>query len=404
MKDDIASVDSKSKNSETIKDNVSYDEIKYIDEWISYMKDCNYSKQTVTSSEQDEESSFSSLMNFYLSSENKYLESTDDLKNEIVNHRELKLIKCDEMSSDNESIDLCQKGNLVDSDLKLSNSEEETSRPIENSIKIDEIESRPFKVQITRIETPIPIIKPNYKKSLINNYYNEEALSNQTFGLISQAKNRTIQQNKRSESDIPLRKFVIETEESIINIKDILKFSDMKNKIIVGKVKKMSSKGYFTENWISLRESFMSCYNSKSHKKSSTCLMNEKNGDLEHPEDPTCFLTKKYTIDLLSSQVFICKNKKKGGLLSCYSISNPDEDDLVDLSDKIIVDIKKSIKGYIFYLKKDSKILEVPAETLNFQIKTVDGYRFFTIDDLTEYIAWNVIYRFRINQIFLNIG
>lgn len=455
----------------------NYDEIQYIDEWIDYMKDYSQSSSLLLSSEHDEESSFSSIMNFYLSGEEKYLLSSEDLKCDLSHReekRELKMVNYEEESEDFESVDLCSKENLVDSnamnncsdeldklsinsddfdklsicsensdklsicsentnDLKIIKEESEsqntnckqlTNLDKQNSIILEDVELinlnkyneytspvriekniKPFKVQITRIETPVMITKNKQSKPLLSQYFSEDSSSpNKTFGLISEAKNRTIQQNKRTESGVPLRKFVIETDQSVINIKDILKLNDLKNRTIIGQILKRSSKGYYTENWVSLRETFFTCYNSKPHKKSSSCVMNERNGDIEHPLDSSQFLTRKYSIDLLYSKLYVSKNRGKSSIFSCFSEAIPAEEDLVDITDVVVTNVKESTMGYTLTLKKEDRNAEINLNCLNFALKTNDGYRFFKVKNLTEYLTWNVAYRFRKNQVSLNIG
>lgn len=470
---------------ETIINSSTYDEMKFIDDWILYMKESKLDDSHPFSEHiYDDDSSFSSIMNFYLTDDDKYLSSSEetlentvclnssDIKNDQI--RNIKLLKNRE---DNlEDVDLCHKENLVNSSINLSNICEEfnDSSTYDSNIKIEKnlsysdlnlnnsineesdtrsyksknysVESVSFtrnsstsspkinyqerfpekkisqekitsyKINTTVINSTIFMNKLNPQKTIrkairqvsFSSSSNEDHLQNngtmKTYDLISEAEKRTIQQNKRSGGDIPLRKFVIETDNIVIHMNDVLKLTDLRNRTIIGKLSKRSTKGYYTENWVTLRENLFSCYNSKFNKITSTTIPNERNGDIENPEDPNTFLTRKYSIDILQSRLYLCKKKGKSGFFTCYSEDIPAETDLVDITNLVIHSIDESSFGYKVSLQKDNYRAEITLNCLNFGIKTNDGYRFFKLNNVGEFLKWIIAFKFRLGQISLNIG
>ncbi|WUR03660.1 uncharacterized protein VNE69_05249 [Vairimorpha necatrix] len=398
---------------EKVVDTTKYDGLKYIDEWISYNNNKVNSDSTIESSEYEEDTAFESLLDAYILEKNPYAESVKNLNKYIENK---KLIDHEEPSNENDSIDLCNEHNLVDSECVDANSDydelninEKTQVTIHNNGYEDadrgeEIESRPFNILITKIDAPISCKKVFLKSYPDDSYYDNSSMPISTFGLISEAKTRTIQQNKRPDTNVPLRRFVIEKNPGLIHIKDILTFNDMKFKTVIGKVHKMCSKGYYTDNWISFKENLITVYKSKIQKKSKNIVMNESSGDLQHPEDFDAFLAKKYTIDIFQSPLYICKKKLKCKMFKFCSMPIPEDEDLVDISDKIITNIKETPNGYTMFLRKDSRSAEFELDSLHIAFKTCDGFHFFKFDSLTDYLKWNVIYKFRMSKIQLEIG
>ncbi|KAK6089317.1 hypothetical protein P3W45_001725 [Vairimorpha bombi] len=477
---------------ETIINSSTYDEMKFIDDWILYMKESKLDDSHPFSEHiYDEDSSFSSIMNFYLTDDDKYLSSSEEtIENAIcLNSSEIKNIKlvknCDDNNIDNldnnidnlDDIDLCHKTNLVDSSIDISNIcedfnesstcdsnikmktnlsyndldkliEEENDATMRRSYtsknysvesvsftrnsstsspKINYQERFPekkvirdkkssYKINTTVINSTIFMNKLNPQKAIRNairqvsfsSSSNEDSLQNngsmKTYDLISEAEKRTIQQNKRSGGDIPLRKFVIETDNVVIPMNDVLKLTDLRNRTIIGKLSKRSTKGYYTENWVTLRENLFSCYNRQVNKITSTNIPNERNGDIENPEDRNTFLTRKYSIDLLQSRLYLCKKKGKSGIFTCYSENIPAETDLVDITNLVIHSIDESAFGYKVSLQKNNYRAEITLNCLNFGIKTNDGYRFFKLDNVGEFLKWIIAFKFRLGQISLNIG
>lgn len=465
---------------EAIINSSTYDEMKFIDDWISYMKESKLDdSHPFTEKMYDEDSSFSSIMKFYLSDDEKYLSSSEETientvclnssetKNDQI--RNINLVR--NYKDDLDDVDLCHKTNLVDSSIDVSNiyndfndlstsdnsiknvkllsqsnlnlnpeilqeskeilgksyitknySVESVSFPRNCSTSSSKInyedkklvqdKKSSYKINTTVINSTIFMNKLNLQKTTrqvsSSSSSNEDSLQNngamKTYDLISEAKKRTIQQNKRSGGDIPLRKFVIETDNIVIPMANVLKLTDLRNRTIIGKLSKRSTKGYYTENWVTLRENLFSCYNSQLNKITSTIIPNERNGDIENPEDPSTFLTRKYSIDLLQSRIYLCKKKGKSGIFTCYSENIPAETDLVDITNLVIYSIDETTFGYKVSLQKDNYRAEIILNCLNFGIKTNDGYRFFRLDNVGEFLKWIIAFKFRLGQISLNIG
>lgn len=461
----------------------TYDEMKFIDDWLSYMNTNDHEKiQTMSFNEKiyDDDSSFSSVMHFYLGDKTNDYFSDDDAIESISMENNFKQ---EENESQVESIDLCDMSNLANtktalsklefeeinsdfeendsvkqknvinvshlnskksinsnsclniadtskennsknkiilSDLKseestiMKNSNEKNKKNVfvKNVKLINKQPSQDVKINKTVINSKIVVDKLKESPPKINmNISDIEKTCERNFDLsVSNfAYNRDLDKNKnyftkRSNNDIPLRRFVIETEEVSVKINETNKLCDLRSKIVVGKLSKRNTKGYFNYNWFTLRETFFNCYNGKFKKIDANNVPLERNGDIIHPDDKNCFLTKKYTIDLLQAKIFLSKKRGKRDIFTCYSESFPAEIDMVDVTNMTILNVQKINSEYKISLRNECGVFDITSNCLNFCLKSNDGYRFYKLENIDEFLKWMIAFKFRLGKIQLRIG
>ncbi|KAF9762324.1 hypothetical protein NGRA_2097 [Nosema granulosis] len=466
-----SSESNKSKNFRRFIVSDSYDEMKFIDDWITYAemykneKDKSQSRyddshpftdscipDVTTHFKVEEDSSFSSVMDLYLNDDTKYLTSSEQTDSQSAYHSEstLDIIELwntkerpDEDShekesytdSENESRNADEKVedksvvHLVRVFSKDSKPEKASQTELKVSLKTAFCSHNKSKIRINTVEHPTILnletskkacskkIRLNSHRSIVEDAIitpkEEQEVENEEFeyiepietdNLLIEAEKRTIQQNKRSSNDVPLRRFFIETEESQILMRDAFQLNDLKKKVILGELTKRGNNGHYQKNWFQLRENFFTCFNGKKNLISPNDVPQERLGDIEHPDDPLSFLSKKYSIDLLSSRILLCKKKGKRDFFTCFSENIPAEEDLVDVTDIVITNIQEAVYGYRVFLQKDNQKAEITMSCLNFCLKTNDGYRFYKPDSIEDFLKWMIAFRFRLGQIELEIG
>lgn len=456
----------------------TYDEMKFIDDWISYIKTNDYDKIPIKSLNEkvyDDDSSFSSVMNFYMDEKpNTYVSDDDGIESISMENN----VKQEDNESQIESVDLCDMSNIANAKSALSKLEcedlnsdtEEKTECLNNnnlshtlfssreSISSNIIKKKPSEKSEIRNDTIIPdekinanvskktnteknVILKNVKlvnkqptknvnvvktiidsKVVIDKYKDSPQNTNLNFSEIEKTCERNFDLSvstfaygknldktsnffmKRSNSDIPLRRFVIETEEVMVKLNETDKLCDLRSKIIAGKLSKRNTKGYFNYNWFTLRETFFNCYNGKSKKIDANNVPLERNGDIIHPDDKNSFLTKKYTIDLLQAKIFLSKKRGKKDIFTCYSEGFPAEIDMVDITNMTILNVQKMNTEYKIFLRNECGVFDITLNCLNFCLKSNDGYRFYKLEKIDEFLKWMIAFKFRLGKIQLRIG
>lgn len=422
----------------------SYDEVQFIDDWVHYAKmyiekrenKLDDSHPFTESHQNKEEVSFTSVMDLYMSESVKYSASSEEL--DALSWR-----------STFETIDLCDKPNLatvqITSSQSFNESENDESNETESKGELEvpkhtkkievclksAISQDQSSIRINRVQHPTLVNIKSHDRSVCSKQVRlskhrlimpSKNQDNTQLGRsdlpltgelteparimenLREAERRTIQQNKRSVYDVPLRRFVIGTEDVQIKMKDVFTLHDFKSKVIVGELYKRGNNGYYKKNWFLLRENFFTCFNGKKIRCLPGTMPQERLGDIEHPEDPLYFLTRKYTLDLFNCRLMLSKSRKRRDIFTCYSETIPAEADLVDITDLVIFSIQECVTGYKIVLKREGSHAEVTLNCLNFCIKSNDGYRFYKMETIDEFLKWIIAFKFRLGQIELNIG
>lgn len=226
----------------------------------------------------------------------------------------------------------------------------------------------------------------------------------EAFEVLREAEKRSVERERVRLCGNQPRRFVIDKDENYMSIEDAFKLNEFRTKSLMGKIHKKGGNGRYQHNWFTLREGFFTCYGGKRWKVTNQNIPSDRDGDLRDPADASCFFKKKYTLDLLSTTIYLVKPTGCFGCLRWQPSFSVDEN-LVDITDDMkIVNVTQVRSHFMVSLKKDLVKTEMRMKTLDFALRSQDGLYFYRCSDVNSFLRWIVAFAFRQGRITCNIG
>ncbi|KAM0674102.1 hypothetical protein GVAV_002622 [Gurleya vavrai] len=205
--------------------------------------------------------------------------------------------------------------------------------------------------------------------------------------------NKSSYYNYVAKSPKYIKRFVISNKDKVNYIDDIVAINDLKFNIILGKIYKRGNNELFQNNWFQLQNTTLSCFNGSKQKITEENVPNERNGDIVCPNDKSCFLTKKYSINLKVAQIFLVLCPKERNIIlakmNCRIFNKKKDEEMVNLANRNIKNVVKLGDTYKVYIKNQDDtetIYSIPR--LELSIKNNDECYHLRFDNIGRFLKW----------------
>lgn len=191
------------------------------------------------------------------------------------------------------------------------------------------------------------------------------------------------------------RRFYFDNAEALANIETCLRVNDLKLCTLYGKMCIKEGRGNYRSHWFQLKGSNLTYFDEKKHLVSPFHMPNEVGGDIMHPESNDYFLTRKTTLNIFASRVYLVNNRKKClSFLRCRLLCNDEFPELFDITQDRIVNISKVARHYIVTVSTPD-LANLRLHGLEFALENSGSYVFFKHEDPDTFVRWLMAISFR---------
>ncbi|EPR78132.1 hypothetical protein SLOPH_2206 [Spraguea lophii 42_110] len=185
------------------------------------------------------------------------------------------------------------------------------------------------------------------------------------------------------------KKFIIDSQNTQMNIEDCYKINDLRTSILIGKIEKRGGNNKYQDNYFQLRGNNFICYNGSKLRSSNDRRPIQQNYDLYLEESPEFFYTKKYILNILECRLFLVKNDtlRKNIISRMLLVCLRPEDDLIEITHEIH-DIKETCGEFDIYLNSINGITKITLPVLEFALQHNDAIYFYRVKEITNFLKW----------------